>query len=67
MWKVFFTEAYSFNALILKEWDCFLIIYLFTVLFCRGLLAKAAALLTEQGRVLNLQNSLEKIINQAVQ
>lgn len=67
MWKVFLQEAPLYNALILKEWDWFLIIYLFTVLFCRGLLAKAAALLTEQGRALNLQNSLEKIINQAVQ
>lgn len=56
-----------YNSLIFKEWNCFLIIYLFTVLFCWSLLTTVAALLTEQGRVLNLQNSLEKIINQAVQ
>lgn len=66
MWKVFYRAPFIIPWF-LRNGIVFLIIYLFTVLFRRSLLTTAAALLTERGRVLNLQNSLEKIINQAVQ
>lgn len=59
-----------YNSQIFKDWDFFLIIYLFIGLFCSSLLTRVttvAALFTEQGKALSLLNSLEKIINQAVQ